>query len=361
MSQPARVAEPSSLADPAIAAKAAHLRYVNDAKPGFTRAKAPGGFAYYDVKGEEILDQAVLARIRALGLPPAYTDVWICPIENGHLQATGRDARGRKQYRYHARWREIRDAAKYDRMIAFGDALPRIRARVNADLGKRELSREKVIAAVVYLLEKTCIRVGNDEYAHDNDSYGLTTMLAEHVDVHGNTLRFRFRGKSGKDHDIALHDARAASVIKKCQELPGHELFSYVDHNGTPHHIHSDDVNAYLHEVTGEHFTAKDFRTWAGTILCALVLAESEAATTKAKEKHIIAEAVKRVSQQLGNTPAICRKCYVHPAVIEGFQEGAVKLERAVEEGVAVPHRRSAELSGDEAAVLRFLQRRGEK
>jgi DNA topoisomerase-1 len=350
-------AEPSVIADPLAAAKAAHLRYVTDDRPGFTRAKVPGGFAYYDTDGKEILDQAVLARIRALGLPPAYTDVWICPLANGHLQATGRDARGRKQYRYHARWREVRDAAKYDRMLAFGAALPKIRARVDADLRRRELTREKVIAAVVYLLEKTCIRVGNQEYAHDNESYGLTTLLAEHVDVHGKTLRFRFRGKSGKDHDIALHDARAARVIKKCQELPGHELFSYVDPAGTLHRIHSDDVNAWLHEVTGEHFTAKDFRTWAGTILCALVLAESEAATTQAKQKHVIMEAVKRVSQHLGNTPAICRKCYVHPAVIEAFQEGAVTLERVA--GKVVAGRGwSAELSGVEAAVLRFLQGR---
>jgi DNA topoisomerase-1 len=343
--------ESSKLESARLAAKAAHLRYVDDSRPGFTRGKAPGGFAYYGLDGREIRDETILSRIRALGIPPAYTDVWICPIANGHLQATGRDARGRKQYRYHASWRAVRDAAKYDRMLAFGAALPGLRQRVDHDLSKPGLPREKVIAAIVHLLEKTCIRVGNDEYAHQNDSYGLTTMLAKHVDVTGTTLRFRFRGKSGKDHDIALRDPRAARIIRKCQELPGHELFHYIGHDGAIHHIHSDDINAYLHEATGQEFTAKDFRTWAGTVMCALCLAQGEAPSSKTHEKHLISEAVKLVSTQLGNTPAICRKCYVHPAVIEAFQEGAIALSRAKQAG-------AVGLSEDEEAVLDFLKTR---
>ena len=277
---------PISLADPRIAAKTAHLRYVTDQKPAITRRpKEGGGFSYFDADGNPVTDPNTISRIKALGIPPAYTDVWICAQANGHLQATGRDAKGRKQYRYHARWREVRDAAKYDRMIAFGAALPTIRARVDTDLARHGLPREKIIATVIYLLEKTCIRVGNDEYAHSNESYGLTTMLATHVNIAGNTLRFRFRGKSGKQHDIAFHDPRVAGVVRRCRDLPGQELFQYVDHEGATHHIHSDDVNAYLHEASGQDFTAKDFRTWAGTLLCALCLAESEAATSESHAK----------------------------------------------------------------------------
>ena len=350
-----------SLDAPQAAAKLAHLRYVHDDGPGITRRRAPGGFAYFHPDGAPVIDEATLTRIRLLGLPPAYEDVWICAIANGHLQATGRDARGRKQYRYHAEWRAVRDAAKYDRMLAFGAALPGIRAHVDADLRLHGLPREKIVAAIVHLLEKTCIRVGNDEYAHSNESYGLTTMLEQHVDVTGTTVRFRFRGKSGKDHDVALRDPRMAKLIHRCQELPGHDLFQYVDHEGLAHHIHSGDVNDYLHRVSGQEFTAKDFRTWAGTIFCALCLAEGEAATSRTHEKHLITAAIKRVSQQLGNTPAICRKCYVHPAVIEAFQAGAMILERAVETGQARPHNPDTGLSGDEAAVLKFLTGRIEK
>ena len=349
--------QPSTLDKPQAAAKLAHLRYVHDNRPGITREKAPGGFAYFHPDGTPVKDAETLERIRHLALPPAYADVWICPVANGHLQATGRDARGRKQYRYHERWRTVRDAAKYDRMLSFGAALPGIRAQVDLDLRRHGLPREKIVAAIVHLLEKTCIRVGNDEYAHSNESYGLTTMLEEHVDVTGATVRFKFRGKSGKDHDVALRDPKMAKLIHQCQELPGHDLFQYVDHEGTPHHIHSGDVNEYLHRVTGQEFTAKDFRTWAGTIFCALCLAEGEAATNKTQGKRIVADAIKRVSQQLGNTPAICRKCYVHPAVIEAFEQGAMVLERAVETGQAKPNPRG-ELSGDEAAVVMFLKAR---
>jgi DNA topoisomerase-1 len=343
---------------PHIAARLAHLRYVHDTQPGISRVKAPGGFAYRHPDGTPVTDAETLERIRRMVLPPAYEDVWICPLANGHLQATGRDARGRKQYRYHERWRSVRDAAKYDRMLEFGAALPIIRRQVEADLKRHGLPREKIVAAVVHLLEKTCIRVGNDEYAHSNDSYGLTTMLEQHVDVTGATVRFHFRGKSGKTHDVALRDPRMARLIHQCQELPGHELFQYVDHAGTPHHIHSGDVNDYLRAATGQDFTAKDFRTWAGTVFCALCLAEGEAATSPTHGKRLVAEAIKRVSRQLGNTPAICRKCYVHPAVIAAFEEGAMVLERAVASGQAKPGIDPTNLSGDESAVLRFLKHR---
>jgi DNA topoisomerase-1 len=340
----------NDLHDPQSAAKAAHLRYVSDHKPGITRTGKPGAFAYFDAQGTEIKAGPDLDRIRALGIPPAYRNVWICPLANGHLQYTGRDARGRKQYRYHAQWRQVRDAAKYDRMLAFGAALPKIRARVAADLARPGLPRAKLLAAVVRLLEKTCIRVGNEEYAASNESYGLTTMLARHVDVSGTAIRFRFRGKSGKQHDVALQDRRVAQVLKKCLGLPGEELFEYLGEDGAPHQIHSDDVNAYLHEIAGEAFTAKDFRTWAGTLFCALYLAESEAAKNKTESKRIATEAIRRVAQHLGNTPAICRKCYVHPGVLEAFEAGALALQR-----LAGKPEDAHALSADERAVLRFL------
>ena len=345
---------PTPLDDAHSAAKAAHLRYVNDDKPGFTRKPdGKGGWRFLDTDGKRITNKETLARIKSLGIPPAYRDVWICPLANGHLQATGRDARGRKQYRYHPRWREIRDAAKYDRMLAFGAMLPAIRRRVDEDLSRRGMPREKVMATIIYLLEKTCIRVGNDEYAHSNQSYGLTTLLNEHVHISGSTLRFRFRGKSGKDHDIALRDAAAARILRKCQDLPGHELFEYTGEDGAVHRVHSEDVNEYLREIAeGEEFSAKDFRTWAGTLFCASYLAESEAAASQSQGKRVVAEAIKRVSQRLGNTPAVCRKCYVHPAVIEAFQEGAAVLDRTVTAHAAPD---GFGLNPDEAAVLRFL------
>ena len=360
---------PVPLDDARIAAKTAHLRYVTDDKPGFTRKpNGKGGWVFYDPKGQRITDKAVIARINALGIPPAYRDVWICPFETGHLQATGRDAKGRKQYRYHSRWREVRDAAKYDRMLAFGAMLPVIRRRIEADLSKRGLPREKVLATIVYLLEKTCIRIGNDEYAHSNKSYGLTTLLNEHLHISGSTLRFRFRGKSGKEHDIALHDRAVARTLRKLQELPGHELFEYADEEGVVHRVHSEDINEYLREITGEDFTAKDFRTWAGTLFCAACLAESEAAageaaagkppTSRTAGKRLVTAAIKRVAQRLGNTPAVCRKCYIHPAVIEAFQEGAALLDRS---GMADPAPNGFDLAPDEAAVLRFLGERAGK
>jgi DNA topoisomerase-1 len=336
-----------------VAARAAHLRYVHDDMPGITRSGTPLHFRYHAPDGTRIKDRTTLDRIRALGIPPAYSDVWICPLENGHLQATGKDARGRKQYRYHAAWRAVRDAAKYDRMVAFGEALPAIRARVNSDLARHGLPREKVLATVVYLLEKTCIRIGNDEYAHSNESYGLTTMLNKHVHIAGSKLRFHFKGKSGKRHDIALSDRHVARIVRACQELPGQALFQYLDENGDTHHVHSDDVNAYLKEASGQDFTAKDFRTWAGTLACAQCLAESEAATSVSHGKRIVSEAIKKVAQHLGNTPAICRKCYVHPAIIEAYQTGVLVLTNRSSDTANAP----TDLTTDEKAVLDFLKR----
>lgn len=334
------------------AAQAAHLRYVHDTLPGITRHGEPPHFRYRAPDGKPIKDRATLERIQKLGIPPAYREVWICPLENGHLQATGKDERGRKQYRYHAAWRAVRDNSKYDRMLAFGEKLPTIRARVQEDLARRGLPREKVLATVVYLLEKTCIRVGNDEYAHSNHTYGLTTLLNRHVNIAGSRLRFHFKGKSGKKHDIALNSPRVARIVRTCQELPGQALFQYLDAEGVAHPIHSDDVNAYLKEVSGQEFTAKDFRTWAGTLACALYLAEGEAAGSETECKHRVVEAIRRVAQHLGNTPAVCRKCYVHPAVIEAFQAGKVVSPCLSDMADATP----TDLSPEERAVLDFLK-----
>jgi DNA topoisomerase-1 len=304
-----------------------------------------------------VTDEKTLTRIRALGIPPAYTDVWICPLANGHLQATGRDARGRKQYRYHARWRETRDETKYGRMLAFADALPGIRARVEQDLARPGLGREKVLATIVRLLETTFIRVGNEEYARENNHFGLTTLHNEHVDVEGAKLHFHFTGKSGKEHEISVRDPRVARIVRKIQDLPGEELFQYVDAGtGERRAVHSHDVNEYLHEITGEHFTAKDFRTWAGTLLCALALREEEKIPASATEarKNVVA-AIKTVAEQLGNTPAVCRKCYVHPAVLDKYLDGTIRetLAQQVEQQVAAdPHA----LKPDEAAVMRLLR-----
>jgi DNA topoisomerase-1 len=253
--------------DPEATAEEAGLRYVNDAMPGIRRRRAGRGFTYAGTDGRRLTDRRVLARIRALAIPPAWTDVWICPIARGHLQATGRDARGRKQYRYHARWREVRDEAKYGRMVAFGQALPRIRRRVEADLALPGLPRERVLAAVVRLLEKTAVRVGNEEYARENRSFGLTTLRNRHAEVGTSRIRFRFRGKGGKETEVELNDRRLARIVARCQELPGQALFTYLDEDGEPRTVDSADVNEYLREISGEEFTAKDFRTWAGTVL----------------------------------------------------------------------------------------------
>jgi DNA topoisomerase-1 len=325
---------PAHVLQAADSAKAAGLRYVVDSARGIERQPVRGGFRYRGTDGHLVRDPAVLRRIRALAIPPAWQKVWICPRENGHLQATGRDAKGRKQYRYHPRWREIRDETKYGRMVAFGRALPRIRRRVEADLRRPGLPREKVLATVIRLLQTTFIRVGNDEYAKANASFGLTTLRARQVRVRGSRLRFCFRGKSGVEHRIELADARLAAIVARMQDLPGEELFQYVDDDGETHTIESDDVNRYLKDCAGEEFTSKDFRTWAGTLLAARALRGREAHTaTEAKRQ--ITEAVTEVARRLGNTAAVCRKCYIHPAVLESYVDGtlaeslAARSERA--------------------------------
>jgi DNA topoisomerase-1 len=316
-------------AEPRAAARAAGLRYVTDDQPGIRRLKARTGFRYVAADGKPVTDRDELARIRSLAVPPAYTDVWIAPYRNAHLQATGRDARGRKQYRYHKRWRETRDETKFDRMVAFANALPGIRAAVSRDLARPGLPREKVLATVVSLLESTMIRVGNEEYARENDSYGLTTMLEEHVKVRGDAIRFHFRGKSGIEHSVTVRDKRLAKIVRNCQDIPGHELFNYLDENGEPATIHSQDVNAYIKEIGDDDFTAKDFRTWEATMACALELSGVRSETQR-DAKAVVLEAIRNVAKRLGNTPAVCKKAYIFPAIIDEFlANGALeKIER---------------------------------
>jgi DNA topoisomerase-1 len=307
---------------PAESARAAGLRHVNDTYPGIERRPAAQGFRYVTAGGCALRDKAALARIRTLAIPPAWTEVWICPREDGHLQATGRDARRRKQYRYHPRWREVRDESKYGRLVAFGRALPRIRRRVARDLARPGLPRAKVLATLVRLLETTYIRIGNEEYARENESFGLTTLRERQVRVAGAELRFRFRGKSGVPHEVALTDRRIAQIVRRMQDLPGQELFQYVDEDGGTRAIESTDVNAYLKSVAGEEFTSKDFRTWAGTLLCARALRGLPPPQSAAVGKREVAQAIEAVARELRNTRAVCRKCYVHPAVIESYLEG---------------------------------------
>jgi DNA topoisomerase-1 len=312
---------------------------------------------YTDPDGNIIRDTEVLARITSLAIPPAWRDVWICPIPHGHVQATGLDAKGRKQYRYHPRWRQVRDETKYERLVIFAKVLPKIRERVDADLARPGLPREKILATVVRLLETTLIRVGNEEYARQNDSFGLTTMRDRHVNVSGATLKFAFRGKSGVKHAIDLTDRRLANIVKKSQDLPGYELFQYIDENGTIRSIDASDVNAYLKETTGEEFTAKDFRTWAGTVLAARALQEFVTFDSQAQAKRNVVQAIESVAKRLGNTKAVCRKCYIHPAVITQYMDGALldTLNRRVKkEFMHSLHR----LSAEEAAVLTLLQQR---
>ena len=346
---------PAQPADPVTSARAAGLRYVSDLRPGITREMGPLGFVFRAPDGRVIDDEETLARIRKLVIPPAWKDVWICPSPKGHLQATGRDARGRKQYRYHARWREVRDETKYDRMIAFAEALPRIRERTAQDLRLPGLPRAKVLATVVQLLEKTLIRVGNDEYARANQSFGLTTLRDRHVEVSGSKVRFEFRGKSGKSHVIDLQNRTLARIVQRCRELPGYELFQYVDEDGTRQVIDSADVNDYLREITGADFTAKDFRTWFGTVLAAKALTGCGAHETDTEAKRKLAQAIEAVAGVLGNTRSVCRKCYVHPAVIDAYLDKSLlstltqRADAAGEDG---------DLGADELAVLRFLRRR---
>lgn len=305
------------------------------------------------------MDTNVLKRINALAIPPAWKDVWICPSANGHLQATGRDARGRKQYRYHPRWREIRDENKFARMIAFGRALPKIRRRIRRDLRARGLGRDKILATIVRLMDLSAIRIGNDEYAHENKSYGLTTLKGRHARVNGNTIHFRFRGKSGKRHELSIANPRLARIVKKCQHLPGQELFQWVDEAGAVHDVTSDEVNVYLREISGSDFTSKDFRTWIGTVGAACALTESAGAVSQTR-RHIN-RAIEQVARRLGNTPAVCKKCYIHPAILDFFRDGS--LVPALSNQATNPARSQSGLRSEEAAVLALLwqQRRGEK
>jgi DNA topoisomerase I len=335
-------------------AESVGLRYVSDIGPGICRLKSGKGFGYRDASGKTIRDKPTLQRIKSLVIPPAWKDVWICPFTNGHLQATGRDDRNRKQFLYHQRWREVRDETKYNRLIDFAQALTIIRRRVQRDLAKPGLGREKVLATVVRLLEISCIRVGNEEYARDNKSYGLTTLQDRHADISGSNVRFHFRGKSGKEHDVSIQDKRLARIIKACQDLPGQELFQYVDENGERRDVQSGDVNNYLREITGCEFTAKDFRTWAGTVLAARQLQDLGAAHIQSEAKKKLSEAIKAVSQCLGNTVAVCRKCYVHPAVLDSYAAG--KLAEALGNKNLKASKSLRGLRADEIAVLKLLK-----
>jgi DNA topoisomerase-1 len=344
------------ITDPVKSAKAAGLRYVNGG-PGICRRRVGTGFLYIGPDGRRVTDSDELRRIRSLVIPPAWRDVWICPQAHGHVQAVGHDARGRKQYRYHPRWRAVRDETKYTRMLAFGAALPKIRRRIERDLSRPGLPREKILATAVRLLETTFMRMGNEAYARANGSFGLTTLRSHHVDVSGATLRFAFRGKVGKTVSVDVTDRRLARIVRRCQELPGQELFQYVDGDGARQTIDSADVNAYLKEISGEEFTAKDFRTWSGTVLAALALQEFESFDSKTQAKRNILRAIESVARQLGNTPAICRKSYVHPAVIDSYLDGLVlsSLRKRAEQRLveSLPG-----LRPEEAAVLALLQQR---
>ena len=351
------VGEDTGPVDPREAAVEAGLRYVDDSKPGFTRKRSGTGFRYLDAKGETLRDAAQIARIRKLAIPPAYTDVWICRYANGHIQATGRDAKGRKQYRYHPDFRAARETSKFERIMAFANALPGIRTRIDAHMRKRGLPREKVLATVVHLLETTLIRVGNDDYARSNKSYGLSTLRDRHVTIEGAELRFRFNGKSGKEWSLSIRDRRVAKIVKACQDLPGQELFQYIDEDGARRDVTSSDVNAYLREITDEDFTAKDFRTWAGTVLAALALEAFEAFDSEAKAKRNLRDAIEAVAGRLGNTPTICRKCYIHPQVLDCYLEGDLLLQ--VKEQVEDELTEAlGTLRPEEAAVLSLLRSR---
>lgn len=343
--------------DPTASARLASLRYMNDDQPGYRRRKRHGTFVYLDEQGHVIRNPAELRRIRALAIPPAWTSVWIAPRDDAHLQATGRDAKGRKQYRYHTRWRAVRDETKYGRVLDFAGALPRIRKQVSDDLARPGLPREKVLATVVRLLETTLIRVGNDEYARTNGSFGLTTMFDRHVEIAASSLHFEFRGKSGIKHRIGLHDRRLAHIVRRCRELPGQVLFQYVDEQGNRHDVGSADINAYLREVSGADFTAKDFRTWAGTVLAALALREFEAFDSQTQAKTNVVRAIENVAERLGNTPSVCRKCYVHPEVIDAYLDGTMleTLRQITEQEIVAT---LPDLRPEEAAVLALLQQR---
>jgi len=344
--------ESPQLAEGILAARLGGLRYITDENIGYSRQPVRDGFRYLDTDGREITDPETLARIKSLAIPPAWTDVWICPKENGHLQATGRDARGRKQYRYHKQWRQVRDEAKYERMVGFGMKLPAIRQKLDEDIARPGLSRTKVIATIVRLLDVTHIRIGNEEYAQANKSFGLTTLRNRHVTIEGTAIEFRFRGKSGIVHSVKIKEPRLARIVRRMRELPGQELFQYVDGEGERHSIGSADVNDYLQEITGEHYTAKDFRTWGGTVQAAMVLKEIGPASSATEAKRNIKQAVDAAAARLGNTAAICRKCYVHPTIFDAYEQGllhSLQLDRSLA-------REHPQLSEDEVFTLKLLQ-----
>jgi DNA topoisomerase-1 len=343
---------------PAKSAQSVGLRYVTDERPGIRRERCGRGFRYRSADGRIVRDRHTLKRIASLVIPPAWDSVWICPIEHGHLQATGRDERGRKQHLYHSRWREIRDQTKYERVLDFARALPGIRKQIKHDLRRAGLCREKVLATVVRLLEVSLIRVGNEEYARDNKSYGLTTMKNRHAKVRGAKIKFQFRGKSGKEHVVEVEDRRVARIVRACQDLPGQELFQYVDEASQKHDVGSGDVNDYLRETTGRDFTAKDFRTWAGTVSAAVELRRLGEADSQTDRKKNVVAAVKTTARSLGNTPAVCRKSYIHPAIIETYLAGSL-LSMLNGSADKTSSNTSSRLRPDEAVVLSFLKRAG--
>jgi len=352
----------SKIAEPKIPG----LRFVNDSKPGITRKRFKDKFHYIDCNGNRIKDELELQRIKSLAIPPAWTDVWICPIKNGHIQATGKDAKLRKQYRYHKLWRETRDEEKYAHMIAFGASLPLIRKTVSEALNLPGLPREKVLATIIYLMQLTMIRIGNDEYAKQNKSYGLTTLRNKHIKIDGSEVRFQFKGKSGVSHDIAVTDKKLASLIKNIRDLPGQDLFQYIDEQGNTHSICSSDVNDYLRSITGENYTAKDFRTLYGTIEAAAQLIKFEQFNSITEAKQNVVEAIKIVAKKLGNTPAICRKCYVHPLVLSAYLDGTlssalsklikIKSVKSLTAEIKANEAISTVLSAEEEAILDFLR-----
>lgn len=348
-------AKKNVLEDPKEAALAAGLRYVSDQSPGISRRRNGVNFSYDDKEGKPLRDPAELKRIRSLAIPPAWQRVWICPRSNGHLQATGVDARGRKQYKYHPTWRAVRDEAKFERLLSFAEVLPKIRARVDEDMRRPALSREKVLATIVRLLEVSLIRIGNEEYAKENQSFGLTTMRNRHAEIDGSTVRFQFRGKSGKQHSVEVSDRRVASIVQKCQDLPGQRLFEYENSDGEIASVGSEDVNDYLHSITGQPFTAKDFRTWAGTVLAAVALGKVEEVDSQAIAKKNVVTAIEAVARLLGNTVAICRKCYIHPAIPTSYLNGTLarNLRQKADTEIA---QHLHELKPEEAAVITLLR-----
>jgi DNA topoisomerase-1 len=355
-------AQPEPVIDPVESAKAAGLRYVSDTRPGIHRHPHGKHFRYTTPEGKPLRDAATLARIKSLVIPPAWTSVWICPLSNGHLQATGRDARHRKQSRYHPRWRQVRDETKYERMTLFAAALPIIRQHVHHDLARPGLPREKILATIVALMETTHIRVGNAAYARENKSFGLTTLRNRHVEVNGSKITFSFQGKSRVQHTVNLHDRRLANIIRRCSDLPGYELFQYLDPDGNPHSIDSSDVNSYLHLAAGpeyesQHFTAKDFRTWAGSVLACDLLSTFEPFASPTEAKRNIVAAVKSVAAQLGNTPSVCRKCYIHPAILEHYLNGTTlaSAKRQLDQQIAA-HEHA--LREEEQTLVTLLQQR---